>query len=331
MTQALYTLCGFDKDVQTLARIFTAAREPGDWFSSVELDALPPEVSCMAAAAAAAREYAGVPQALVPRLRGIVRYVHTLNSGMISGLCALGTALNGAGIPALLLEDSALYLSCTQGPQRHLWQMRLGVPRQDYRRALETAREAGWTVEEFPYASMARQGVTRQVSIAPVDEASWLWRNTSQLKKGSAAFLCPENAAILMGLSQSAFRNLTKPNPRPATVRWCMDMALLLPRFTEADWQRTAALAAKDHVRSHMHLLLLAYGAMCGSDLPQRTLFGTQREALRLLELLEALRACPETGHKARRVFLLCRLRRPDSLARSTLFFFREALRKLGI
>lgn len=326
------TLCDLGKEAQALSRLYSfapvTAQELEQWFSSVDFEALPPEVSCMAAATAARNGFAGVPAAFAPRLRGIIKYVHTLNAGMLSGVCTLGEALNHAQLPVLLLDDTALYLSGEDASERHLWQVRIGVRKQDYVHALDIARQAGWDVEVFPYTAVARQNATRQVTVIPVEDTSYLWCNTSALKKGNAVFLCPEIAAILVGINQNAFRALTRPTPRAAIIRWSMDMKRLSARLTLADWHRAAELARNEHVCSHMHLLFMVYAALSGNPCVHKDLFGTQEDAEHLLKLLTAFLSC---RHRVRRLYLLCRLRRPDSILYAIKLFLRQVLRKLGL
>lgn len=334
MERQFSALCGLRHEAQALTRIYCS--EPvseqalNDWFASADFEALPSEVTCMAAVAGARIGFSGVPQTLAPRLRGIIKYVHTLNSGMMAGACMLGAALNKAKIPVLLLEDTALYMSCPNASQRHLWQMRLGVRRQDYSRTLDIAREAGWDVEEFLHTSAVRQGTMRQISITPVEDTSYLWSGAAELRKGNAVFLCPEAAAILIGINQSAFRALTKPNAHTAIVRWVMDMKLLLAQFTEADWHRAAEIAHKEHACSHMCLLLAAYAAVTGITPAQAELFGTERDAFRVLRLLQKFRGCTEKRQKLRRLFLLYRLRRPDCILCSVKLFLQHILNRIG-
>ena len=184
---------------------------------------------------------------LIPRLRGIVKYVHTLNSGMVSGVCLLGSACNQAQIPILLLEETALYMQYADAPQRHLWQMYIGVPAKQHEKVLNLARENGFTVECYSNTAVARQGVTRQIVIRSVEDNSYLWDGAEKLKKGNAVFLCPTAATMLLEEHQRTFRALTKPNPRVSLVRWSMDMKILLERLSDEDWIQAKKIAlAKD-------------------------------------------------------------------------------------
>lgn len=316
-------LCGFDSVTHRLTALYCQADMPAqalaDWFSSVDFEALPPEITCMAASAGALCGFDSVPGTVVPRLRGIIKYVHTLNSGMMAGICMIGKVLNQAGIDVLLLEDTALYAAFPDAPQRHLWQMRLGVRRRDFQNAVEHIAQAGFETEKYVYAAVAKQGITRQVSIMSYEDDAYLWQNTTVLQKGAVRFLCPALAATFIQANQSAFRALTKPSPRTAMVRWCMDMKLLTQQMTPEDWQQMLQIAAKEKACGQIRLLTELFCALSGDTTLRGHCAALQSEAqLRKLPgLLLRYRRLPETGHRLQRAFLRCRLRRPDSLVQS--------------
>lgn len=333
MQEKLLAFCGFDPSTSALTKIYSqeniSSTELGQWLDGEDFEALPSHLTCLASAAGSAVQFASVPEELIPRLRGIVKYIHTLNSGMFSGACLLGAACNRANIPVLLLEDTALYMRYANAPQRHLWQVCLGVHTAQYETVLTLAQESGYTVERYPYAAVARQGITRQIVIRPVAEDSYLWSGATELAKGNAAFLCPEAAAMLIESCQHAFRALTKANPQIFLARWCMDMKILLSHLSDSDWLRAKEIAGNEHALHHLRFLFEVYTAATAISPEAFQLFGAQKDVKKVLGLLRAHAACPETGHKLRRAYLLYRLRRPDSVTAAATLLLKQFFRKL--
>lgn len=327
---AFFDLCGFDAQTKSLCAIYcqNQAEQLSSWLSEADFDKLPSDLTCMAAVSAAAADFKATPQALVPRLRGLIKYVHALNSGMTAGMLSLANALHQDGIRLLLLEDTALALTAPEGGQRQLWQLRIGVAKKDYDKAVSIAHQNGWEGEASPWAATLRQGVTRQLTLFPFAENSYLWENASVFPLGNVPLLCPEPAAILMGLCQLGFRTLTKKAPRAAMVHWVMDMKQLLARFNEAHWQRALQLARQEKACFHVGLLLHIYETFSGGAVGASA-FCTLKDARKTARLLQAFRACPDEGKKLKRVYLLHRLRRPDSLAATLGLLTREAIKKL--
>lgn len=333
MQNKLFTFCGLDEQITALARIYgqpnICSRALGEWLASAEFDALPSYLTCMAAAAGSSVRFEDIPNALVPRLRGIVKYVHTLNSGMFSGLYLLGTVCNQAKIPLLLLEDTALYMCYASAPQRHLWQVCVGVHTTQYEDVLQLAEQCGFAVERHPYAAVARQGITTQIVIRPTENDSYLWTDTIELKRGNAVFVCPRTATMLIEACQRTFRALTKPDPAVSVMRWCMDMKILLEHLSDTDWARANEIAQSEHAQCHIRFLLAVYTAITGTELEGAALFGTHRDVKRTFRLLQAYAACPKEKQKLRRLFLLYRLRRPDSIIAATALLTQRIWRKL--
>lgn len=330
MQQELRNLSGLDDTSRNLARIYS--RDPvcpealSEWFSSVDFEALLSQISCMAAAAGTVTDFAGVPEQVVPRLRGIIRYAHTLNAGMVSGVCALAAKLNEAGIPVLLMEDTALYMQNPTAPQRHRWQTFVGVRQQDFKQAVSIAREIGFSVEEYLFAAAAQQGVMRQILIRSVEDDSPIWQGATELKRGNVTFLCPDAANIFMDISKRVFRGLTKPAPQAVIACWIMDMRLLTAQMQKEDWLKAAQLAAADNVGSHIYLLLSLYLAVTGISIEYRHLFANEQVGCRLAKLLSQYARSQNTPRRVWRLILQCRIRRPDSLMHTVRLCIKEGL-----
>ncbi len=333
MRKNLLELCGFDNTVQALTRIYSGASNTterlGNWLSSVEFETLPSGITCMTAAAAASIDYEGVPNAVVPRLRGIVKYVHTLNAGMMAGLCRMGTAFNEAKLPLLLLEETALYMQFPNLPQRHLWQMRVGVRQEEYTKALEVARHAGFQVEVYPFTAMAKQGNTCRIIIMPLKDGALVWQGCFEFQKVNAVFRCASNAAVLMGICQNAFRSLTKPSPCETMVRWIMDMSNLYPQLSAEDWDCAVKLAKQENAQKQVCLLLTLYATVTNTNLDWIKEFGDSNDNQQLIGLLHRFQSHSAKGHKIRRSMLLCRLRRPDSVIAAAKLFMHQCFKKL--
>ena len=326
---AFFEFCGFDAQTQSLCAIYCQNRadDLSRWLSDADFDKLPSDLTCMAAVSAAAAGFDAMPQALAPRLRGLIKYVHALNSGMTAGMLSLASALHREGIRLLLLEDTALALTAPEGGQRQLWQLRIGVTKKDFSRAVALAHSAGWEGEASPWAATLTKGVTRQLTLFPFAESSYLWENAAPAQLGSGALLCPEPAAILMGMCQLGFRALLKKSPRAAMVHWVMDMKQLLSRFDEKHWQRALVLAKQEKALFHVGLMLHIYSGLC-QDVPANR-FCTAAQAQHTANLIQAHRQCPEKGQKLRRVYLLHRLRRPDSFPGALASLSGELIKKL--
>lgn len=284
------------------------------WLACVNFDTLPSQITCMASAAAAKTGFDRLPPAVTPRLRGLIKYIRTLNAGMYSALWLLANGLREAGIPALAQSETALYLLCPEAPQRQLWQLRVAVPRESYESALEAAEKIGFQVERRGLVAVARYQTTRWIVIAQVADWEKQSAQAVEVEKHNARLLCPSLPALLLELCQDAFRALTKDSCQGAVVCWLMDLQVLLRLMTEENWETARKMAENDHLTPHIRLLFALRQQLTGCACPQAESVGTLGDAEKLASLLLRLRACPSDPKDLRRRYLLHRLRRPDSL-----------------
>jgi len=285
--QKTAALCGMEESVCRLielyCRLCPSVKEMTDWFSGIQFDVLRPEVSCMAAAMAAARDYNGAPLDLVPRLRGILRYVHTLNSGMTAGLCALGKQFNAAGIPAVLLGSTAVHLRYPNPPRRHMWQTEIGVSAADFPRVAALAEQAGFDVKQTPYSITARCGNTQCVLIRKGIEYV---QGTTDLTVNGVLFLLPSSGELLADLAEAVFQVLTGPAPGAKLIPWIMDLHGVIT--STADWKSAASAAAARGTVGRVRLVLELYHSLVPNTLTGEVLnlFGTGDHTARLAQLL---------------------------------------------
>jgi len=326
--QQAKALCGMEGSLCRLIRLYgmrhPAEKEITDWFSGVDFEALRPEVSCMAAAMAAANDYKGVPSELIPRLRGISRYVHTLNSGMTAGLCALGKGFREAEIPVVLLGSTAVHLGYPEPPRRHIWQTQISVPEKDFSRAVELAERVGFLIELTPYGAAARQGNTRNVFIrrdaGPAPEAT-------PLTVGGVPFLLPGSAELLVSLCQTVFQLLSGAAPGAKLIPWIMDLHCVIG--ADPDWNGTAAAAAERSAASQVRLVLELYNSLMPNTLTVEILdrFGAEEHTAQLARLLPEYRSLQPGSARLKRLWLSTRIRNADSPSAVPGIFFRDLFR----
>lgn len=311
--QQILTLCGIEESLRRLIGLYCTQhpteKEITDWFSGVELDALRPEASCMAAAVSAGCDCAGVPQALIPRLKGIGRYVHALNSGMTAGLCALGKQFRQAGIPAVLFGSTAVHLGYPEPPRRHIWQAQISVPEGDFSQAVELAERAGFLIELTPFGADARRGNTQRVFIRRDADPE---QETTALTVGGVSFQLPGSATLLVSLSQGIFQLLSGAAPGAKLIPWIMDLHCIIG--AEPDWKAAAATAGERGTASQVRLVLELYNSLAPNILAGEitALFGTADTAAQLAQLLLQYRTIKPGSARLKRLWLSARIRNVD-------------------
>lgn len=307
-TQAM-ALWGMEEWMCRLVRLYCleqpSEKEAAAWFSEIELEALPPEARCMAAALAARLDDCGVPPGLVPRLQGVMKYGHTLNAGMAAGLCFLGRLFRDAGIPVTLYGGTAVHLGCPNPPRRHLWNMEITVPEPDFPRAAALAEQAGFAVTQTPYSATARRGNTQCVILY---KGKGDIRDPRTLTVSGIPFEMPGSGGLLADLAEGVYLLLTRREPRGMPIPRIMDLHCVLG--DSPDWEGAAAAAKKRGTAPVVRLVLELYAALVpGSGVEEQLpLFGSGKQTAKLSRLLLEYRALPAGGSRIRRQWLLARI-----------------------
>ena len=326
--QKRIALCGMDEATRSLVGLYCSKPLPEmpmkNWFLGITFEALRPEVTCMAAALAADHDYQNTPPELVPRLRGIMRYVHTLNSGMTAGLCALGKRLNEAGIPAVLLGSTAVHLGHAQPPRRHIWQTEICVPEADFSRAAELATEEGFTVQTTPYSATARCGNTQCIIIR---KGMCLTQQTAPLTVNSVAFQMPGSGELLVDLAEAVFRLLLSEAPGAKLLPWIMDLHRVIT--ADPDWDQAATAAAMRNTAAHVRLVLELYNSLVPNGLNKNILdhLGNEDAATRLAQLVPKYRKLKPNGSKLKRLWLSSQIQSAAAPSAALSIFAKKLLR----
>lgn len=319
-------LCGVDRPLRMLIDLYRAEhpseKDIAKYFRTIEFEALRPEVSCMAAMMCSACDYAGVPQELIPRLRGIVKYVHTLNSGMTAGLCMLGKLWAQEGISVMLLRGTAVQLGYPGYSRRYMWQTTVSIPEKDYVRGVQIAANAGFKIEHGPTYSIARSGNTQCVSIFKGMESC---RDTSTVTVGGTAFLMPGPPELTVSLASEIFNTLTGSDTGARLIPWFMDLHGVI--MASCNWNAVAAAAKQRRISARIRLALEVYnwlvpGALSAAEL---NLFGAEEHGSRLAQTIQKYRKLPP-GKSLSRRWLSAKIKAPDALAPAWVILCKDLL-----
>lgn len=283
-------LFDLDPTLCTLARLYRSdAPEPEDiarWYAKVDFEALWMDLTCMCARIGARTDYAGTPKSLVPRLKGLSRYILTLNSGSAATLYALGELLDSAGIPMTLLRDTALALGYPQLPRFPMWHTQAAIPR-------ERMAEAAWLANEAGFSVTARDGlleVSRSsretVLLYPCEGHLEACRTQAPAPADRFRLPCPE--AILVDLARELCGIVQRKPPRYSLHSRLILGCQLLDLGVDLD--AAFALARELDCAAQLQLLLEGTAHLCGENrfdsiLPAEHMDALGRNLLRLRKL----------------------------------------------
>lgn len=330
--QKLLKLCGMKKNMCTLFQLYTSLNpEPtaiNRWFSEIDFEALPSEMSAMAASIGADTDYAGVPESLVNRLRGISRYIHTLNTGMAAGLCALNKQCNRHGLQLLLSRSSAIQMSIPEHPARSLWHMDTVISEQDFDQVIQIAEDLGYSITKTTCEAIAKKGNTQSIHI---QKSSVHRMNTTILAVNGTEFLIPTKEELLVDLCEAATETLSRPDSPSRLLPWLMDIHSLIQ--SGIDEKQANIIALERRAAAKVQLILLIYHQTSEPAVHSQTpfRFSSDAKALRLANRLQAYRSLRPEGFRLRRHWLYWQIQLADSPIKAFLNFHKSLLHHIAI
>ncbi|MDR0543693.1 MAG: nucleotidyltransferase family protein [Dysgonamonadaceae bacterium] len=99
------------------------------------------------------------PDELIPRLKGVIRFLQYKNAALLEGFSDAGKRLNAKNIPLLLIKGIAMRFLDISKP-RLMWDVDFVVDEENYDEAIRCAEEAGFTIKwRWPHSSDLIKGV----------------------------------------------------------------------------------------------------------------------------------------------------------------------------
>ena len=304
-----------------------------NWLSEINFEALPPELSGMVANICASNGFTDTPQHIIPRLQGIIKYCHTLNLGMLAGLCSLGKQYNQAGISMLLMGATAIRIKYPDNPQQQLWQCELGVAPVDFPRATALAAEAGFTIKENKFSATAQKNSTQCIILYKLSPAAYLYQNAAPITFGGVSFIVPCNAALFVSLAEAAFRTLNQSSPYKQLITRLVHMHHIIA--SGIPWDTAATIAIQHATANQVRLLLEFYNQFVPEPISSDILeyFGSKTQMRHLADSVLAFQALPQNRRKLRKLWLTVKIHqadRPYTIPFKFLYqLFRAGLRRI--
>lgn len=305
----LWDLAPVEEDlIRMYCRGSAAPEELARWFSRVDFRAFCSETSCLAATISAANHYEGIPEDRIPALKGILKYIHTLNSGTVSSLLHLGRLLQAEAIPMILWKDTALHLGFPHFSPQHLWTAEAAIPEESYPRVLEIAEQAGFSLETVPGSALLRRGSAQQLVLYAHSEAFSIPSHPVSVQ--GVTFLLPETEALI--LQQTDILTDLWKQPRPSgRVVSCLVRIFCLCR-ENPHWQQLSDSAVRAGKAAQLRLVLEALSYLIPETPFPDTCFGNVLAPEALAEALIAWRELPPRGQRWKRLRLRILLETAD-------------------
>lgn len=118
--------------------------ELADFFLGIDIEKQGLEKASLIAHLCIKTNYQGVPENLVPRIKGILKFWISHNARLMMNALELIRTYNQQEIPVLLCKGAAMRLGYMPKVSRNMWDVDITVPVEKYREAVLLATDTGY-------------------------------------------------------------------------------------------------------------------------------------------------------------------------------------------
>ena len=238
MRKDLVSRCELSQIQVNIARLYSVVYpdpvEVEKVFDELNFNTLSSEESLMLAQAVEKNGFLGVPEKLLPRVKGVISYHVVKNTVVMCETAKLIGVLKEEGVNVLLCKGTAI--KCLYGPNRvrHMWDADFSVKKEQYEQAISIARNNGYEGIAARHSVDLRGKSGNLADIHQIfmrellltgDTAVWSRAVSGSFYGQDVSVPCREDLVIQL-LTNAALDFAQQPAP----FKWVADMVNLLPK-----------------------------------------------------------------------------------------------------
>ena len=207
--------------------------------------------------------FAQVPQPLVARMKGLIRYHMVNNVLLMQGVLEITDLLREKGIPVMLIKGAAFSACYDRMQPRLMWDTDIAVPYQMADEACQMALSAGFALRgTSPHAVDLVRG-NYQVDLHRVvfkrggeKRAEEIWQKAQKILYQGRELFVPDLADQLIHGLDNEFRNHVVGEGEGRRIKWYYDAAKLIRHPAFPGWQAVAQRAKERGVPGIVRYML---------------------------------------------------------------------------
>ncbi len=275
------------KDQQLLQMMFAVHVTPNDkavFFKDLNIEKEPMEFNLMLAHLCHRHGSLGVPSTIIPRVRGVARFYLFKNAALFSSFGRLGTILNQANIPMLLLKGSAIKAYYDPYTSRCLVDVDFAVPEERLNETIKIASSQGYYDFSNAFHSVDMKQLETDGTSGRIDIHHCLFKTSykrsieEELTDGAKLIQffgtevwipSPEN--LILHLLENEFFNLCcVPKENRRRFKWIYDCGMVLCSTSQFDWKHVVKNAKKYFIHDAVKPMLSILADYLPQYVPQK-------------------------------------------------------------
>jgi hypothetical protein len=259
------------------------ADEVANYFDGIVFEESQYDLCCLIAQMCARHKYAGVPKHLVPKIRGLTRYLTTINALRVVELFKFLKRLNQADIPVMLTKGVAIRVGYYPQIIRYMADTDIYVEEKNFFGAVGLAKDYGCE-GRLAYHSIDLKKGSLAVDIHRVfvkellngADSAGIWQRATKTDQNGVSFYIPSREDMVVQIVVSGFYNVIESawDQGRKHIKWIIDLLPFLLDAKQADWERIILISEQLKISEQIKPMLLALNDILPQSLDTGKILG---------------------------------------------------------
>ncbi|HNX28918.1 MAG TPA: nucleotidyltransferase family protein [Syntrophomonadaceae bacterium] len=245
------------------------ADEAADYFDGIIFEESQYDVCCLIAQMCARHNYTGTPEELIPKIKGLARYLTTMNALRTVELFKFIKAINQAEIPVMLIKGAAIRIGYFPKVNRYMADTDIYVAGKNYNRTVKLAKDYGCEgISSYHSIDLKKGPLALDVHKVFVKELlnganpDGIWHRATKADQNGVSFYIPSREDMIIQILVTGFYDLfeSSRDKEKKHIKWITDILPFLLDEEKIDWEKTASIAEQLKISDQIKVMIYALG-----------------------------------------------------------------------
>jgi len=264
------------------------ADEMANYFDGTVFEDNQYDVCCLIAQMCSKHNYAGTPEQLIPKIKGLARYLTSMNAFRVVELFKFIKELNKADIPIMLTKGVAIRVGYYPKIIRYMADTDVYVAGKNFNRTVKLARDYGCEgTLSFHSIELKKGPLAVDVHKVFVKELlnganpDGIWDRATKTDQKGVSFYIPSREDMIVQILVTGFYNVLESSrdKEKKHIRWMIDLLPFLLDEAKIGWEKVARIAEQLEISDQIKVMIFALGDILPQSINTETVIGYFRKS----------------------------------------------------
>ena len=257
--------------------------EVENYFDGIIFEESQYDVCCLIAQMCSKQNYVGTPEQLIPVIKGLSRYLTTMNAFRVVELFKLIKEINKADIPIMLTKGVAIRVGYYPKVNRYMADTDVYVAGKNFDKTVKLAREYGCEgTSSFHSMDLKKGALAVDVHKVFVKELlnganpDGIWHRAVKTDQNGVSFYIPSREDMIVQILVTGFYNVLEESRdnEKTHIKWIIDILPFLLDEEKVDWKKAAQIAEELKISDQIKVMIFALGEILPQNVNAEELIG---------------------------------------------------------